>query len=62
MPLQPKNAGVVGTAGNLLLDRAAGAKIVLTPYVRSERDTDSTQPESIKTLSEMVQEYAEKLK
>ena len=63
--LQPKDLGAVGSEGNLLLDRAAGARIILTPHVRSERDTGPTQHEYAtvtKTLHEMVTEYAEKLR
>jgi D-cysteine desulfhydrase len=61
----PKDLGTVGSEGNLLLDRAAGARIILTPHVRSERDTGPTKHEYAtvtKTLHEMVQEYAENLR
>ena len=57
---QPQDTDVVGCTGNLLLDRAVGAKIVLTPHVGYE--TKTSYEKSMKGLKEMMQEYAEKLR
>ena len=56
---QPEHSDVLGTTGNLLLDRSAGAKIVVTPNVEFGYETKS---HSVKSLKEMVFEYAEKLR
>ena len=52
---QPKHSDMVGTTGNVLLDRTVGAKIVVTPNVAYET-------KSAKSLKDMLFEYAEKLR
>ena len=57
----------VGSSGNLLLDRAVGAKITIVPNVSYEKKmTEATgnleYATSTKSLNEMVLEYAENLK
>jgi 1-aminocyclopropane-1-carboxylate deaminase/D-cysteine desulfhydrase-like pyridoxal-dependent ACC family enzyme len=55
----PQHDSVLGTEGNLLLDRSVGAKIVVTPNVEYGYETKNT---SIKSLKDMMFEYAEKLR
>lgn len=55
---QPDNPDVLGTSGNLLLNRSVSAKIVLTPNIPIFESVFKT----IKALKDMMLKYAEKLK
>ena len=56
-PYQPKHPDVLGSEGNLLLDRVVGAKISVTTSPVGPDYTTTT-----KLLNEMILKYAETLR